>query len=145
MKCYQWVYPLFCMGGLWFLLLQVVCSQAAEVSKRGEEGEEGKQRVLEWRRKVNSSSQDSPHYGTLAKRNGKCENFEKNGEGGGGVYPNPTSIFTVFNMGDPPTINVSKVPKCKINHIFLSLKNMTFPKGNLILQPPGVPTISYTK
>ena len=20
---------------------------------------------------------------------------------GGGVYPNPTSIFTVFNMGDP--------------------------------------------
>ena len=30
-------------------------------------------------------------------------------------------------MGDPPTINVSKVLKCKINHNFFSLKNMSFP------------------
>ena len=48
---------------------------------------------------------------------------------GGGVYPNPTSIFTVFNMGDPPTINVPKVKNCKINHNFFLLKNMTFPNG----------------
>ena len=37
------------------------------------------------------------------KKTGKCGNFEKTG---GGVYPNPTSIFfTVFNMGDLPKIN----------------------------------------
>ena len=52
------------------------------------------------------------------KKTGKCGNFEK-------TLP----FFTVFNMGDPPTINVSKVLKCKINHNFFLLKNMTFPNG----------------
>ena len=47
---------------------------------------------------------------------------------GGGVYPNPTSIFTVFNMGDPPTINVPKVRNCKINHNFFSSQKHDIPK-----------------
>ena len=48
---------------------------------------------------------------------------------GGGVYPNPTSIFTVFNMGDPPTINVPKVLKCKINHNLFSHKRVISKQG----------------
>ena len=46
----------------------------------------------------------------------------------GGSTRIPLPFFTVFNMGDPPTINVPKVLKCKINHNFF-LKNMTFPNG----------------
>ena len=37
-------------------------------------------------------------------------------------------FFTVFNMGDPPTINVPKVLKCKINHIFFSSHKHVIPK-----------------
>ena len=55
-------------------------------------------------------------------------NFEKKDRGVGSTQI-PLPFFTVFNMGDPPTINVSKVLKCKINHNFFSLKNMTFPNG----------------
>ena len=39
---------------------------------------------------------------------------------GGGSTQIPHPSFTVFNMGDPPTINISKVLKCKINHNFFS-------------------------
>ena len=52
------------------------------------------------------------------KKTGKCGNFEK--KGGGGSTRIPLPFFTVFNMGDPPTINVPKVLKCKINHYFWS-------------------------
>ena len=40
--------------------------------------------------------------------------------GGGGIPESHFHVFTVFNMGDPPTINVPKVLKCKINHYFWS-------------------------
>ena len=57
------------------------------------------------------------HLGTLPKKTGKCGNFEEKKQGWGSTQiPHP--FFTVFNMGDPPTINVSKVLKCKINHNF---------------------------
>ena len=73
--------------------------------------------------------------GTLTKKKtGKCGNFEKKT---GGVYLNPTFCFTVFNMGEPPTINVPTVLKCKINHI-LFFTNMGFP--NLGEGVAGVPT-----
>ena len=52
------------------------------------------------------------------KKTGKCGNFEKK-TGGGGATQIPLPFFTVFNMGDPPTINVPKVLKCKINHNFV--------------------------
>ena len=48
--------------------------------------------------------------GVFQKKNGK--------KMGGGSTRIPLSFFTVFNMGDPPTINVPKVLKCKINHNF---------------------------
>ena len=56
------------------------------------------------------------------KKTGKCGNFEKTG----GSTRIPLPFFSVFNMGDPPTINVPKVLKCKINHNFF-LTNMSFP------------------
>ena len=68
----------------------------------------------------------SNFFRDVAKKNGKMWEFGKNRGGGSTQIPLP--FFTVFNMGDPPTINVSKVLKCKINHFFL-LKNMTFPNG----------------
>ena len=37
--------------------------------------------------------------GKLAKKTGKCGNFEKTG---GGSTQIPLPFFTVFNMGDPP-------------------------------------------
>ena len=55
--------------------------------------------------------------------------------GWGGSTKIPLPFFTVFNMGDPPEINVSKVLKCKINHNFFSLKNMTFPNKNSHIFP----------
>ena len=62
---------------------------------------------------------------------------------GGWVYPNPTSIFTVFNMGDPPTINVPEVLKCKINHFFSSHKH-DIPKqrGGGVPELGKIPTFS---
>ena len=39
--------------------------------------------------------------------------FKKQGEGSTRI---PFPFFTVFNMGDPPTINVPKVLKCKKKH-----------------------------
>ena len=56
-----------------------------------------------------------PIRDVVQKKTGKCGNFEKN-RGGSTQIPLPFSI--VFNIGDPSTINVPKVLKCK---------NMTFP------------------
>ena len=39
---------------------------------------------------------------------------------GGGSTQIPLPLFTVFNWGVHPTINVPKVLKCKINHYFWS-------------------------
>ena len=55
----------------------------------------------------------------VGKKKGKCGNFEKTGGGGSTQIPLP--FFPVFNMGDPPTINVSKVLKCKIKQFFFFL------------------------
>ena len=46
----------------------------------------------------------------------------------GGSTRIPLPFFTVFNMGDPPTINVSKVLKCKINHNFFLSQKHDIPK-----------------
>ena len=48
----------------------------------------------------------------------------------GGSTRIPLPFFTVFNMGDPPTINVPKVLKCKINHnSFFSHKHVISKRG----------------
>ena len=46
------------------------------------------------------------------KERGKMWEFKKTKTGGVSRIPLP--FFTVFNMGDPPTINVPKVLKCTI-------------------------------
>ena len=64
--------------------------------------------------------------GTSAKKKRENVGILKKKQGGGSTRI-PLPFFTVFNMGDPPTINVPKVLKCKINHNFFLLTNMTFP------------------
>ena len=62
------------------------------------------------------------------KKTGKCGNFEKTGGGGSTQIPLP--FFAVFNMGDPPTINVSKVlllifPHFTVFFLLLTSLNLT--------------------
>ena len=58
----------------------------------------------------------------------------------GGSTRIPLPFFTVFNMGDPPTINVPKVLKCKINQTNF---NMTFPnRGEGVPDLGKIPTFS---